>query len=75
MIECMRAMGHDDMVRVVRCKDCIYFERLPDTDDLDDFGKCLERRGEATVAGSMVFWPDEMYCSDGERRADDGQDN
>ena len=56
-----------DAMPVVYCKDCIHFERQPDTEDLEDFGKCLEGRGEDTKAGSMVFWPDEMYCDYGER--------
>jgi len=56
-----------DAVLVVRCRECKHFLRCDDEEDLSDFGKCLELRGESTQAGSMIFFPNEMFCDYGER--------
>jgi hypothetical protein len=50
-----------DMVEVVRCKDCIhYWKNHIETDD-------------DTVAVCLASPKDDAFCSEGERRADDGE--
>ena len=59
----------DDMVRVVRCKDCRYSEPMK-KHGVYKFGEsslnCTQCRGDDGYgyAGISVVWPDD-YCSDG----------
>ena len=65
MIECMRAMGHDDMVRVVRCRECKWWSGMPCGSAAPEWCKCTYFTGlGASKAGD--------YCSHGARRDDDG---
>lgn len=55
------------MIEVIYCRQRKHFKLLQDTDYLKDFGTCLEERGESTTAGSMICFPDEMFCDYGEK--------
>lgn len=52
-----------DAVRVVRCRDCKYWKEYPSDDKLGGFGICSNLGGG---------WDGNEFCSDGERRDDDG---
>lgn len=54
----------DDIVRVVRCRDCVYYNT---TGCGTGFGWC-----EDAVVNTGVW--DDFYCADGERRDDDAAD-
>ena len=57
MIECMRAMGHDDMVRMVRCKDCKNAGTV----------ECVR----AHIVGGEIFYYEansDFYCGYGEKK-------
>lgn len=55
---------HFDLVEVVRCKDCVHYDR----------GRCL---GNHDICTEEEYWfyvnPDD-YCSHGERRVEDGRE-
>ena len=57
----------DDMVRVVRCKDCKYWRREVTA---TEHWVCAHHSFNER---KMYTTPD-FYCADGERRGDDGKD-
>ncbi len=66
-----------DVVRVVRCKDCLYSEPMPPR-GIPKFGEkalnCKLCRGDDGYGffGISVVWGDD-YCSDGARKVGDDE--
>lgn len=52
----------DDLVRVVRCKDCKHYGKLMNADP-DADKRCL-------ITDLYEHRPSDWYCADGERRED-----
>lgn len=66
----------DGLVRVVRCKDCLYWQQNTVRQNSNDVGWWNEALCERhTIYGNEPHeaWTDaDWFCADGERREDDG---
>ena len=63
VVDRIKAMPTEDVVPVVRCKDCKYFE----IDEEDELGEC--KCGYITVSYNGALYPHRTdYCSYGERK-------
>jgi hypothetical protein len=68
VINRIKSMPTEDVVPVVRCKDCKYF----DVDEEDELGEC--KCGYITVSYNGALYPHRTdFCSYGERKADNGK--